>query len=73
MRTSLRQKGGSATLHQNEETSLIKAAAMGHVDVVKFLLDKGANINATEKVAALPPPHAGGRVLKSVSPLMLCF
>ena len=36
---------------QNGETSLIAGAMKGHIDVVQFLISKGANVQAKTKVA----------------------
>jgi hypothetical protein len=42
---------------QYGQTALIKAAAVGHVDVMRLLLDNGAKIDAVDKVAPPPLPH----------------
>ena len=35
---------------QDDQSALHKAAEGGHVEIVKLLLDKGANIEATDRV-----------------------
>ena len=40
---------------QNENTALIKSASGGHIDVVKLLLDKTADVNEANKVPSTLP------------------
>ena len=40
-----------ATLQHNKGTSLHGAASIGHLEVAKLLLERGANIEAKDKVS----------------------
>ncbi len=48
------------------------AAAFGQLEVVRLLLDKGANMEAADEVGALQPPSLGrGQALALVSVVKL--
>jgi len=51
-------------------TPLIFAAEMGDLDIVRFLLDKGANINATDKAGNTASDHARDNINTDVVTLL---
>jgi ankyrin repeat protein len=43
---------------QRGEAALARAASRGHAEIVKVLLQRGANVNARSTVRAAPAPAA---------------
>ena len=46
----------NATENNKDQTPLMWAAAEGHADVIKLLIDRGANVNARSKTVLEPAP-----------------
>ena len=52
----------AAAKHTKREGALIVAAQQGHSDVVRFLLDHGVDVNASDGMTALHNASAGGHL-----------
>lgn len=58
--------GSAAARRQMKETALIRAAHNGHLHTVKYLLERGADVNAVDLVrvtADVPVPDASAALL----------
>lgn len=52
----------AATSPKRRESAMIVAAQMGHIDVVRYFLDHGVDVNASDGMTALHQASAGGYI-----------